>query len=81
MSNILKRDQLLNLNIDLYNQAMEMQWANDKITKNLSGDLSNCKYCNRKYVVCCICDEAEDKFKDMLNEIRNISQRDRSNEF
>lgn len=81
MSRTLEKEELLALNINLYNQAMEMQWSKDKIIKNLSGNLSDCNYCNRKYVICCICDEAEIKWNDMLEEVKRISNRDRSGEF
>jgi hypothetical protein len=56
MSRILTKEECLQLDIETYNKAMEIQWKTDKVKKNLSGDLSNCEHCGRKYVICCICD-------------------------
>jgi len=60
---------------------MESQWRADKVKKDLSGDLSNCEHCGRKYVICCICDEAEKRLADMIAEVQSVSERDRSGEF
>lgn len=81
MSRILTKQECLQLDIVIYNKAMEMQWIEDKVKKNLSGDLHDCKYCGRKYVICCICNEAEKRWNDMIAEVRAVSERDRSGEF
>jgi hypothetical protein len=81
MSRILTKEECLQLDIETYNKAMELQWKTDKVKKNLSGDLSNCEHCGRKYVICCICDEAEKRWSDMIAEVQLVSERDRSGEF
>lgn len=81
MSRILTKEECLQLDIETYNKAMELQWKTDKVKKNLSGDLSNCEHCGRKYVICCICDEAEKRWTDMITEVQSVSERDRSGEF
>lgn len=78
MSRNLSREECLQLDIVTYNLAMERVWKTDKIKKNLSGDLSLCKHCGRKYVICCICDEAEKSWDNMLEEVREVSKRDYS---
>ncbi len=75
------REKCLQLDISLYNKAMKFQWKKDKIKKNLSGDLSTCTSCGRKYVICCICDEAKNKWDSMLVEIQSVAERDRSDDF
>lgn len=59
---------------------MELQWKTDKVNKKLSGDLSNCEHCGRKYVVCCICDEAKKRWADVIAEVQSVSERNRSGE-
>jgi len=81
MSRILTKEECLQLDIETYNKAMELQWKEDKVKKNLSGDLSICKHCGRKYVICCICDEAEKRWLDVIAEVKAVSERDRSGEF
>lgn len=81
MSRILAKDECLEVDIETFNKAMKLQWVKDKAKKNLSGELSNCKQCGRKYVICCICDEAEKKWNDTIEEVRAVSERDRSGEF
>ena len=81
MSRILTKEECLQLDIETYNKVMGLQWKTDKVKKNLSGDLSNCEHCGRKYVICCICDEAEKRWTDMITEVQAISERDRSGEF
>ena len=81
MNRILTKVECLRLDIETYNKAMELQWENDKVKKNLSGDLSDCEHCGRKYVICCICDEAEKRWSDMIAEVQAVSERDRSGEF
>jgi hypothetical protein len=51
MDRELFKKECLKLDIETYNKAKELQWEKDKIKKNLYGDLSNCKYCGRKYIV------------------------------
>ena len=58
MGKIFTREECLQIDIEAYNRAVELSWRKDIVAKNLSGRLSDCKYCGRKYVVCCICDEA-----------------------
>lgn len=41
MSRILTKEECLQLDIEIYNKAIELQWKTDKVKKNLSGDLSN----------------------------------------
>ena len=81
MSRILTRDECLELDIETYNTAMELQWKTDRVKKNLSGNLSVCKHCGRKHVICCICDEAEKRWGEMIAEVQAVSERDRSGEF
>lgn len=59
---------------------MGLQWEKHKIKKNLSGELSVCKHCSRKFVICCICGAAKKRWDDMLTEIQTVSERDRSGE-
>jgi hypothetical protein len=75
MSKNLTREECLLLDISLYNEAMKVQWKKDKIKKNLSGDLHDCKHCGRKYVICCICDEAEKRWTDFINEVIEVSNK------
>ncbi len=81
MSRILTKEECLQLDIETYNKVAELQWKEDKVKKNLSGDLSICKHCGRKHVICCICNEAEKRWEDMIAEVKAVSERDRSNEF
>ena len=81
MSRILTEEECLQLDVETYNKAMELQWKTDKVKKNLSGDLSNCEHCGRKYVICCICDKAKKRWVDMIAEVQSVSERDRSGEF
>jgi hypothetical protein len=81
MSRILSKEECLQLDIGLYNTAMELQWKEDKVKKNLSGNLINCEHCGRKYVICCICDEAAKRWDDMITEVQAVSERNRSDEF
>lgn len=50
MGRILTKEESLDLDIEIYNKAMELQWKTHKIEKNLSGDLSNCEHCNMLYM-------------------------------
>ena len=81
MSKTLTKEQCLLLDVNIYNMAMEQQWKTDKVIKNLSGDLNLCKYCGRKYVICCICDIAEKRWVEFIKEVEDVSNRDRSNDF
>ena len=81
MSRILTKEECLQIDIETYNKAMELQWEIDKVKKNLSGNLHICQYCGRKYVICCICDEAEERWINIIAEVQRISERDRSGEF
>jgi len=74
----LTREECLQLSIETYNMAMESQWEKDKVEKNLSGDLSNCEHCGRKYVICCICDEATRKWNEMIVEVEAVSQKSKA---
>jgi hypothetical protein len=74
MSRILTRGECLKLVIPLYNKAMDKQWVIDKVKKNLSGELSVCKHCQRKYVICCICDTAEERWNNMIEEVKAVSE-------
>ena len=81
MSRSLTKEECLELSIDIYNQVMELQYKKDRVIKNLSGNLSVCNHCGRKYIICCVCDKAEKQWKNMLTEIEIVSQRDRTGEF
>jgi len=72
MSKVLTRKELLEMDIDEYNAAMELQWGRDKVTKKLTGNLQICKHCGRKYVICCICDAAEKRWKEMMGGICHV---------
>ena len=81
MSKILTREECLQLEIETYNKVMDLQWEEDKIKKNLSGDLSICKYCGRKHVITCICDKGVKKWNRVLAEVKSVSERNRISEF
>lgn len=81
MSKTLTREECLSLDLRTYNQAITMQWELDKVEKNLSGELSTCKHCQRKYVVSCICDKGQEDWNNVIEEVKNVSNRDRSNDF
>lgn len=74
----LNREEAKAVDIVIYNKAMELMWEGHKKEKNLSGDLSTCKHCGRKYVICCICDEAEKEWDNMIAEVKTVSERIRS---
>ena len=80
MSRVLTNEECLKLDIETYNKAMELEWITHKVEKNLSGDLSVCEHCNRKFVICCICDEAENRWDNTIAEVKAVSERDRSDE-
>lgn len=75
MSRELTKEECLQLNIETYNKAIELQWKTDKREKNLSGNLLDCKYCGRKYTICCICDEAEERWNNIMSEIETVRER------
>lgn len=68
-------DSVLNLDIEIYNKAMDLEWKKAKKEKNLSGDLKICSVCGRKYVIHCICPEAEKQWERSLEEVRLVSER------
>ncbi len=81
MSNrTLSRKECLDLDVATYNMAMELTWKTEKVKKGLSGDLDVCEHCHRKYSICCICDAAEKRWEDMIQEIKDVSERDRTGE-
>ena len=69
-SRILSREELLVLDIDTYNIALTLNAKQAGYT----GELSTCKYCERLYSICCICDEAEKRWKNMIDEVREVSE-------
>ncbi len=69
----MSEDQLLKLDIAVYNQAMDIQWQKDKIEKNLSGELLTCS-CGRKYSFSCICPEGKKSWNDMIQEVSEVSK-------
>jgi hypothetical protein len=71
---VLSKEECLQLDVVTYNKVMELQWKTDKVEKNLSGDLRVCEHCERKFVICCICDKAEERWKDMLEEVKAVSE-------
>jgi len=71
---ILTREECLKLDIQVYNKAMDLEWSTHKTKMNLSGELSICEHCSRKYVVCCICDKAEARFANLILEVRAVSE-------
>jgi len=71
---ILTREECLSLDVETYNAAMQLEWKRGKAGKNLSGELSTCKHCGRKYAICCICDEAEHRWEEMIKEVREVSE-------
>lgn len=73
MGKIFTREDCLQIDIEAYNRAVELSWRKDIVAKNLSGRLSDCKYCGRKYVVCCICDEAVKRWDALIVEAQEIS--------
>ena len=80
MSTTLTKEESLMLDINFYNLAMEAQWRLDKANKRLSGDLHVCKYCSRKYIICCICEPSLKDWESFIKEIQEVSERDRSSE-
>lgn len=73
MSKTLSRQQCLALDKRIYNEAIKIQWNKSKRTKNLSGDLSQCTFCERLYVVSCICDEGQALWNKVLQEVQEVS--------
>jgi hypothetical protein len=71
----LTKEECLQLDIKTYNKAMELQWKTDKV----SGNLSNCEYCGRKYLISCICDKATERFNKVIEEIRYYSKNNDEN--
>ena len=67
---ILSREELLILDIDTYNKALTLSANKEGHT----GDLPTCKYCKRLYSICCICDEAEKRWENMITEVREVSE-------
>jgi len=80
MNRVLSEKECLQLDIETYNKAKELQWKVDKVKKNLSGDLLSCGHCQRKYVISCICSEAKKRWNELITEVQAISGRDRSGE-
>lgn len=70
----LTKEQCLALDINVYNMAIEKQWQIDKVKKNLSGDLKICENCGRKYSFFCICPASEEKWENVLNEVREVTK-------
>lgn len=68
---ILTREECLNLD-------MESEWKTHKITNNLYGDLSICRHCKRKYVICCICDDGIKRWGRTIEEVRAVQDRNRN---
>lgn len=60
---------------------MEIQWKKDKVDKNLSGDLKTCEHYDRKYVISCICDEGQKNWSKLIQNVRDVSNRDRSSDY
>ena len=76
----LTREECLQLDIEVYNRMAEMSWERIKVERNLSGDLSACEHCGRKYSICCICDEARKVWDEMMAEIHEVQvNRDKKN--
>ena len=46
----------------------------DFALKGKAFNFSKCEHCGRHYSICCICDEAEKRWKSMLEEVREVSQ-------
>lgn len=67
------KEELLKLDIEIYNEAMKLIWVEHKKRMNLSGELSTCRHCGRLYSICCICNEAIQQWEDMLKEVREVS--------
>lgn len=81
MSRTLTREECLQLDVETYNMAMEIEWKKDKVKKNLSGGLSICEHCGRKNVITCICDKGVERWNRTLAEVKAVSERDRSGDF
>ena len=67
---LVSRQELLELDITTYNLAFELQYKKDRRTMNIS----TCKYCDRKYLISCICDEARDAWNATLAEVRAVAE-------
>lgn len=66
----LNREQLLELDIDIYNKALTLA----RVKKGYSESTSVCKYCGRFInVLSCICDQGEEDFNKMVEEVANVS--------
>jgi len=70
---VLTKNECLELDIETFNKAIEIQWKKDKVDKNLTGDLLICEFCGRKYAICCICEEAEKSWNNVISEIESVS--------
>lgn len=66
----LNRDQLLELDIDIYNKALNLV----RVKEGYSESTKVCKYCGRFVdVLSCICDQGEEDFNKMVGEVANVS--------
>lgn len=77
---IISTEEALKIPIDIYNKAVELEWEKKKEESNLSGSLRICKHCNRKNVIACICPKGQDDWNNIIEEVKNVSERDRTGE-
>lgn len=66
----LSRDELLELEIGVYNEAMKLEFER----KNLRLSLSMCRHCGRLYSTCCICKKAQEAWDKMIEEVKAVSE-------
>jgi len=81
MSKNLSKQECLDLDVEVYNMAMDIQYPAHKAKMNLNGEMNCCEHCERKYIICCICDTATQRWDSMIDEVQKVSERDRSGEF
>ncbi len=61
----------MDLDIELYNTAIELQHKKDN---KLNHKLAVCDQCGRKYSICCICPEAEERWESMLDNVKQVQK-------
>lgn len=70
----LTESELLELPIHIYNEAIELVYR--KKYPDLDHKLRLCNYCDRKIqVLSCICPEGKQDFENMLQEVRDVANR------
>jgi hypothetical protein len=69
MGRTLTREECLALPVERYNHLMRTQHP-DK-------EFRTCEHCGRLHTMCCICDEAQRRWQDMVDEVRAVGEQQR----